>query len=149
MRIDERTDGVEVSIEGRSGELAWEGSYAWVRAREKGASDPLPYHSDHLARGRLSYSRPIPRFPAVPRVDVLGEWRSDRRAPGRTVPLEDYFYLRGRVALNLRGTDLFAQMEQVLGHQLEYIDGPVEGTDGVLSGSRQIYLGLNWPFMDE
>jgi outer membrane cobalamin receptor len=148
VRIDERTDGLEASIEGRAGAIEWEGSYAWIRAREKGKSDPLPYHSDHLVRGRVSYERPIPRFPAVPRMDVLGEWRSDRRAPGRSEPMEDYFTLRGRITLNVRGTDLFVQMEQVLGHQVEYLDGPLEGTDGVLSGSRQIYLGLVWPFMD-
>ncbi|MBM3319095.1 MAG: hypothetical protein FJY73_00265 [Candidatus Eisenbacteria bacterium] len=148
MRIDERTDGVEASFEGRAGAVEWEGSYAWIRAREKGKPDPLPYHSDHLARGRVSYERSIPRFPAVPRMDLLGEWRSDRRAPGRSAPMEDYFTLRGRVTLNVRGTDLFAEMEQVLGHQVEYIDGPLEGTDGVLSGSRQIYLGLVWAFTD-
>jgi hypothetical protein len=62
--------------------------------------------------------------------------------------MEDYFYLRGRVAIALRGVDLFGQMEQVLGHQNEYLDGAVEGGDGVLSGTRQIHLGVSWPLTD-
>ncbi|RPJ49359.1 MAG: hypothetical protein EHM19_00415 [Candidatus Latescibacterota bacterium] len=147
-RIDERTDGLEISSSGGIGALEWNASYARLRARERGEEDPLPYQSEHLARGRLSYARRVPYLPAVPRVDLLGEWRSDRRAPDRATPMEDYYYLRGRVTVNLRGTDLFAQMEQVLGHQNEYIDGAFEGTDGVLSGSRQVYVGLYWPFMD-
>jgi hypothetical protein len=148
VRVSERTDGIEISAAGERTRLAWEGSYTWARARENGSEDLPPYHSDHLARGRVSYTQPIPRFPAVPRLDLLCEWRSERRAPGRTIPMEDYFYLRGRVTIALRGVDLFGQMEQLLGHQNEYLDGAVEGGDGVLSGTRQIHLGLSWPLTD-
>jgi len=147
LRIDERTDGIEIGVEGTLGDLSWETSYSWIDAREKGSDERLPYHSDHLVRGRIGYAHAVPLLPAVPRFDLLGEWRSDRTAPGADEPMEAYYILRGRVTLTLRGTDLFAQMEQIASHQNEFLDRP-GGADGVLSGTRQIYLGLYWPFED-
>ena len=147
-RIDERTDGVELSIRGGRSFLEWEGAWARVIAREKGTDVPLPYHSDNLIRGRVSVTHPVPGLPVEPRWDLLGEWRSDRFAPGREIPMDGYRYLRARVTVRLRGTDLFAQMERIAGHRNEYLDGTVPGTDGVLSGSRQLYFGLYWPFID-
>ncbi|MFH1277439.1 MAG: hypothetical protein ABIK65_03560 [Candidatus Eisenbacteria bacterium] len=146
--VDERVDGVEVSAGGSRGTFEGEASYLWSRAREKGSAGRPPYHSDHVVRGRVSYALPIPGLPVVPRWDALAEWRSDRAAPERTEPMERWFTLRGRVTLRLRGVDLFAQLEQVLGHRNEYVDGPLPGSDGVLSGSQQIHLGLYWPFVD-
>lgn len=147
--VDERVHGVEVAARGGWREsLEGEIAYLWSRARERGREERPPYHSDHVVRGRISYAFPIPGLPAVPRWDALAEWRSDRAAPDRTEPMERWFYLRGRVTLRLRGVDLFAQLEQALGHRNEYVDGPVPGSDGVLSGSQQIHLGLHWPFID-
>ena len=97
---------------------------------------------------RASYSRPAPCLGAPTRIDALGEWRSDRFAPGRDVAMDRYYYLRARLTINLRGVDLYGQLEQILPHQIEYVDGRLPGTDGVLSGYQRYYLGLYWPFLD-
>lgn len=148
-RIDERTHGVEGSVRAERDRLKMEGSWMWSHARDRGDPALLPYHSDHVLRGRVSYEHGVRGIPFGPRWDLLGEWRSERYAPGRENRMEAYFYLRGRVTVSPRGgVELFAQLEQLTGHQLEYIDGWTTGADGALSGSQQIYFGLHWPFLD-
>jgi len=59
--------------------------------------------------------------------------------------MDDYYYLRGRLTLDVNGAKLFGHLEQILGNQLEYVDGAPPGGDGVLSGTLQVYLGIDWP----
>ncbi|MBN1826261.1 MAG: hypothetical protein JW958_08340 [Candidatus Eisenbacteria bacterium] len=147
-RIDERTLGWEIHSTIERGRLSVEAAYARFRAREDGSDERPAYHGDHLVRGRVSFTHPIPWFEWEPRWDVLGEWRSDRNAPDRETPMSGYAYLRGRVTISPRGgVLLFGQMEQATGHALEYFDG-AGGEDGVLSGTQQIVLGVIWPFRD-
>ena len=147
-RIDERTTGWEVAAVFEKGRLETEAVYSYFRAREKGVDERPPYHADHLVRGRLSFTHPVPWFDWEPRWDALAEWRSDRNAPDRESAMEGYVYLRGRITINPRGgVLLFGQMEQATGPSLEYFDGP-SGGDGVLSGTQQIVLGVMWPFRD-
>ena len=148
MTIDERTNGWEVALEGKW--RSFEGECSWLhsRARDRSDSGRLPYQSDHVIRARGAWRRAVPYIKAGGRIDLLGEWRSDRTAPGRTSPMDDYYYLRGRVTLDLSGVNLFGQLEQMLGNSLEYIDAAPPGGDGALSGTMLAYFGLSWPLED-
>lgn len=144
---EERAHIVEASYAWEAGPLATEFSYLFSRSREEGVDQPPPYQSDHLARGRVALSRVVPYIQALGRLDLLGTWRSDRFAPGQTVPMDDFYYMRGRFTLELRGADVYVQAERILGHRLEYRDG-IAGAPGVLSGTFQIYFGVRWPLED-
>ncbi len=146
-RYEESAHIAEASCAWDAGPAAAELSYLFSRSREEGADRPPPYQSDHVVRGRVALSRVVPYIQALGRIDLLGEWRSDRFAPGRDVPMDDYYYLRGRFTLELRGADVYCQAERVTGHRLEYRDG-IGGAAGVLSGTFQIYFGVRWPLED-
>lgn len=146
--IDERSAGVEVAVSG--GWRSIEGELSWMldRARDKGSSERLPYQSDHVVRARGSWGKMVPYIEADGRIDLLGEWRSDRTAPGRAEPMDDYYYLRARGTLDVNGAHLFGQLEQMLGNQLEYIDAAPPGGEGALSGTVLVYFGITWPLED-
>ena len=146
--IDERTHGVEFNLRAGRWGLDYEVAYLWNRSRDAGSSELLPYQSDHIVRGRVSWRHFVPYIRSPGRFDLLGEWRSDRFAPGRDYPMEPWYYSRGRWTVTISGADLYGQVEQIFGHQLEYIAGPTEGSPGILSGSFGIYLGIVVPLED-
>ncbi len=141
IRLDERTTGLECSFTGERGPFEIEGAYTWSKVRDSEDRGRLPYHSDHLLRGRIAWAGMVPYIETLARLDLLGEWRSDRTGPGRTVPLESWHYLRGRATMDVNGADVFIQAEQALGHQLEYVEG-------LLSGTLRLYFGLLWRMED-
>ncbi len=147
--LDERTTGFEAGAGGTWRGAEGEISYLASPVRAKGIDGRLPFQSDHLLRVRGRWGRTVPYLGMPGTVDLLGEWRSDRTAPGRSAPMDDYYYLRGRVTLDVSGANLYGQIEQITGKPLEYVDAPPPGGgDGALSGTFLVYVGVVWQLED-